>query len=653
MKTPRLLLDTLALLAALTAHAEDSSTTVTYDFSKNNASSYNSDLDLSKSTQIPEVALTNGEVTLVCYTNDGTAAPSWVVTSSPSLRLFYASSSTNGNSMDISVSDGYVITGMTFTFYNSGHMPSSSSAFDTGSATISTSDLTATWTPTTQVSTVTFQNDYSTKTAWWITGLAVTYANGTIAWSANEASVVLGSTSYTLPTLSNPHSLEITYSSSNTDVATIDSVGDISLLATGTTTISATSTATTEYDSVTVSYTLTVTTSSDEEDSETEEEKDYFCLVTSADDLAEGDEITFACKDYGVCIGTIRSSGNNFSAVSVEITNDSLVLPDAGTSYTLGLSEEDGHWYFIASDGSYLCATGIGYNYLQATTTLDEYAHATISISEDEAHDAGVVFQGSTNSYYCDSLLYNTNFYLFACYVASTTYKQVPVQIYRKGLRAIDVTISSVGYATLYYGSYNLQVPSAVTAYIITTNSAKTQATLTALTAEEGDTAVVIPAGEPVVLFSQEPIDQQQAVTYSFPIVSSYTGSPSTTNELFGTDTSVTLSESGTTYYILSTDASGAVGFFWQSGSEQGASVSLEAHKCCLPVTSAADGQVRSLSICLPGDEDETDAISSVGEEEAPSAYDGVYTLSGQRMNPATRLPAGIYVIDGRKVLVR
>ena len=62
----------------------------------------------------------------------------------------------------------------------------------------------------------------------------------------------------TFPTLSNPHNLTVTYSSTNTDVATINATGDIAFVAAGETTIKATFTGNSDYASDEVTYTLTV-----------------------------------------------------------------------------------------------------------------------------------------------------------------------------------------------------------------------------------------------------------------------------------------------------------------------------------------------------------------------------------------------------------
>ena len=64
---------------------------------------------------------------------------------------------------------------------------------------------------------------------------------------------------FTAPALNNPHNVTVTYSSSDTDVATVDSAtGDIEFVGDGTTVITATSAKTAEYKSGSAQYTLVV-----------------------------------------------------------------------------------------------------------------------------------------------------------------------------------------------------------------------------------------------------------------------------------------------------------------------------------------------------------------------------------------------------------
>ena len=64
---------------------------------------------------------------------------------------------------------------------------------------------------------------------------------------------------FNAPSLNNPHSVEVTYSSSNEDVATVSSTGEITFIGDGTTTITASSAKGNGYAAGTAQYTLTVT----------------------------------------------------------------------------------------------------------------------------------------------------------------------------------------------------------------------------------------------------------------------------------------------------------------------------------------------------------------------------------------------------------
>ncbi len=92
--------------------------------------------------------------------------------------------------------------------------------------------------------------------------LKITKTSDGISWSKSSATVTIGASNNSFPTLNNPGGQEITYSSTNPGVATIDDSGAITLAAAGETTITATSAAkstdTVEYEAATVSYTLTV-----------------------------------------------------------------------------------------------------------------------------------------------------------------------------------------------------------------------------------------------------------------------------------------------------------------------------------------------------------------------------------------------------------
>ena len=87
--------------------------------------------------------------------------------------------------------------------------------------------------------------------------LTVSKSSEGIAWSAETCTVKIDGDN-TFPTLSNPGSQTITYTSSNTDVATISSDGTVTLVAEGETTITAMAAANDGYDAGSASYSLTV-----------------------------------------------------------------------------------------------------------------------------------------------------------------------------------------------------------------------------------------------------------------------------------------------------------------------------------------------------------------------------------------------------------
>jgi hypothetical protein len=80
-----------------------------------------------------------------------------------------------------------------------------------------------------------------------------------LGWSADAATVTRGADNNVFPTLNNPHNLTVTYSSSNTSAATINTnSGGITLEDAGTTTITAAFAGNDDYAATSVTYELTV-----------------------------------------------------------------------------------------------------------------------------------------------------------------------------------------------------------------------------------------------------------------------------------------------------------------------------------------------------------------------------------------------------------
>ena len=79
-----------------------------------------------------------------------------------------------------------------------------------------------------------------------------------LSWGTASCEVTIGSEDNTFPTLSNENNLAVKYSSDNTDVATIDAEGNITLVAAGTSNITAEFAGNDEFEAGSVSYKLIV-----------------------------------------------------------------------------------------------------------------------------------------------------------------------------------------------------------------------------------------------------------------------------------------------------------------------------------------------------------------------------------------------------------
>jgi len=195
----------------------------------------------------------------------------------------------------------------------------------------------------------------------------------------------------------------------------------------------------------------------------------------------------------------------------------------------------------------------------------------------------------------------------------------------------VNVSISEVGYATLYYKNVPLTVPANVTA---TTYSASGTELTVDCKYEEGD---VIPANEAVVLKGSKDV-------YKFYVGTETTGK-SESSALYGTDEETEINDEGYKYYILSlasgSNDSSTVGFYYQV--EGGESVTNGAHKAYLKV--AEDSAAKSFYLFGS----ETTGLKNLNvtesEDNAP-----VYDLQGRRVETPSK---GIYIKNNRKFVVK
>ena len=232
-------------------------------------------------------------------------------------------------------------------------------------------------------------------------------------WSAVSCTAILGSDN-TFPVLTNEYGVAVTYSSSETTVATISSAGAVTLVAAGTTTITATSEETDAYEASSASYTLTV---SDPEDTRSDagiswsatsftaklEESNTFPTITNPNNL----NLTYSSTDTGVA--TVSASGEvalvsaGSTTISATFAGDDNYKPaTASYSLTVTSGKDDGAGtYTFSSSGAGSSGDDIANTTFtrkititystsgSASVTGDYYGYATVSGNDVTVNNTG------------------------------------------------------------------------------------------------------------------------------------------------------------------------------------------------------------------------------------------------------------------------
>ncbi|MBQ9173912.1 MAG: carbohydrate-binding domain-containing protein [Bacteroidales bacterium] len=182
--------------------------------------------------------------------------------------------------------------------------------------------------------------------------LTVVKSSDGISWSAEECTVTIGASDNTFPTLSNPGNQEVTYSSGNTSVASIDSEsGEITLVAEGSTSIIATSVENDSYDAASVLYTLIVQA----EESNLEDpgiswsESSFTATLASSNTfptLSNPNGVSVSYSSSDETVATVDSEGNvtmvSAGTVAISATSEKTdTYSSASASYILKIVKHD------------------------------------------------------------------------------------------------------------------------------------------------------------------------------------------------------------------------------------------------------------------------------------------------------------------------
>lgn len=260
-----------------------------------------------------------------------------------------------------------------------------------------------------------------------------------LSWGTASRSVTLGAEDNNFPTLTNENNLPITYTSSETSVATINTNGEITLVAAGETKITASFAGNDEYEAGEVTYTLTVKEAGGTTPSEITEITVAKALeITNA--LENGKTTTEEYKVKGFIVGTpdFQRRADNTLYGNVNLT----IADEKGGSTTLTIFR--GKYFNDA-------------NFTEETIT---------ALKEGDE----VIFQGKLQKYVKDEVITPE---LTSCYLISVNGKTEP--------ETPAVTIGEASDISEFIGlengkPYKLTLENAQVVYSWTSDSGNTQA---------------------------------------------------------------------------------------------------------------------------------------------------------------------------------
>lgn len=458
-----------------------------------------------------------------------------------------------------------------------------------------------------------------------------------LAFEKETYTTVLGGT-FTPPTLSGvPSGASVTYSSSDTDVATVDaSSGKVTAISAGTTLITATTSATATYESATAQYLLEVKASSDARIG------NIYKKVTSQADIRDGGIYLVAQTNEGTQDTYAMSQQESKYRVGAKVTLAGATIDTEvnGTRQPVEVvlealeGEAQGVYALRLPSGEYLTNPLTTKDYQLGTTTATDLSTLRTAAKWKLSYANGTVSIISRNEKnYKKGLRMSSDGY-FNAYLAD---EKQAVCLYQ---RVEEVAIKTrEGYATLYADKAIL-LPSGLKATTITGIEANNCPTMS----WQYVASDLIPANTGLL------IRGTYGTTYTCPLLDK-TVDAAADNALYGTTTAETPTADGDSYFYYLTyskvDGVKTLGFYWLA--DGGVPVVNTPYRAYLKLPKS-DFTAATKGFSLT--DDATSAIAT--PVTLPPSPAPIYTLSGIYMGTdRSRLPAGLYIIGGQKVLIR
>ena len=370
--------------------------------------------------------------------------------------------------------------------------------------------------------------------------------------------------------------------------------------------------------------------------------------VTSNDDIVDGGVYIIVCETKNVALESIDTSGTKGVKTDVELVDNTYsgAVNESSTPYEIQLNKIDENKYSIYFIGQekYLSVVTKGDSKITLNPGVNnDLARWSISCTDGNAIIGCI---GSTGY----NIQYNPSGSMFRMYSST----QTAIQLYKKTFD-LSVNANTAGYATAYT-TFPYVMPAGADGYIVTETA-------------EGATIKAkqkYPAGAEVPAYAPLLIKNAEAGVMLNPVVLGKTVEAypyADENLLHGTrreSDGVTTDVDGTNnyyYYKLSykLDAGNPVpdsyGFY--RGKADGTAFEMKNTLTAYLALPKSSGLVNNLRISIDNEDGPATSIQT-NRLPADNMPQSVYTLSGVRVNAAgNRLPKGIYIVNGKKVVIK
>lgn len=375
--------------------------------------------------------------------------------------------------------------------------------------------------------------------------------------------------------------------------------------------------------------------------------------VTSNDDIVDGGVYIIVCETKKVALESIDTSGTKGVKTDVELVENTYsgAVNESSTPYEIQLNKIDENKYSIYFIGQekYLSVVTKDDNKITLNPGVNnDFARWSISCTDGNAIIGCI---GSTGY----NIQYNPSGSMFRMYDSA----QTPIQLYKKTFD-LSVNANTAGYATAYT-AFPYVMPAGADGYIVTETA-------------EGATIKAknkYPAGTEVPAYAPLLIKNSEAGVKLNPVVLGKTVEAypyAEENLLHGTrleSDGVTTDVDGTGtktgdyyYYKLSykldakeNPVAGSYGFY--RGQADGSAFEMKNTLTAYLALPRSSGLVNNLRISIDNEDGPATSIQT-NRIPADNMPQSVYTLSGVRVNAAgNQLPKGIYIVNGKKVVIK